>query len=74
VQASEDPLYFAVIDKASGKTAGRQTFLRIEPAHGCMEIGHIQVLPDGTFPEPSEAGLITMGIELEVLVALQGVG
>jgi RimJ/RimL family protein N-acetyltransferase len=41
VQVSKDPLYFAVIDKASGKTAGRQTFLRIEPAHGCMEIGHI---------------------------------
>jgi RimJ/RimL family protein N-acetyltransferase len=41
VQASEDPLYFAVIDKVSGKAAGRQTFLRIEPAHGCMEIGHI---------------------------------
>ncbi len=41
VQTSEDPLYFAVIDKASGKAAGRQTFLRIEPAHGCMEIGHI---------------------------------
>lgn len=41
VQASEDPLYFAVVDKASGKAAGRQTFLRVEPAHGCMEIGHI---------------------------------
>ncbi|MGE0023737.1 MAG: GNAT family N-acetyltransferase [Hyphomicrobium sp.] len=41
VQDSTDPLYFAVIDKASGKAAGRQTFLRIEPAHGCMEIGHI---------------------------------
>ncbi len=40
-EASVDPLYFAVIDKASGKVAGRQTFLRIEPAHGCMEIGHI---------------------------------
>ena len=41
VQASEDPLYFSVVDKASGKAAGRQTFLRIEPAHGCIEIGHI---------------------------------
>jgi RimJ/RimL family protein N-acetyltransferase len=40
-QASEDPLYFAVVDKASDKAAGRQTFLRIEPAHGCIEIGHI---------------------------------
>jgi RimJ/RimL family protein N-acetyltransferase len=41
VQASQDPLYFAVIDKASGKAAGRQTFMRMEPAHGCIEIGHI---------------------------------
>ena len=41
VQASEDPLYFCVIDKASGKAAGRQTFMRIEPAHGRIEIGHI---------------------------------
>jgi RimJ/RimL family protein N-acetyltransferase len=40
-QASEDPLYFAVIVKASGKAAGWQSFLRIEPSHGCMEIGHI---------------------------------
>ncbi len=40
-EASEDPLYFAVIDKASGKVAGRQTFLRIDPANGAIEIGHI---------------------------------
>ena len=41
VEASEDPLYFTAIDKASGKVAGRQTFLRIDPANGVMEIGHI---------------------------------
>ena len=40
-EASADPLFFAVIDKATGKVAGRQTFLRIEPAHGVIEIGHI---------------------------------
>lgn len=40
-EASEDPLYFAVIDKATGKVAGRQTFLRIDPANGVIEIGHI---------------------------------
>ncbi len=40
-QASTDPLYFAVIDKASGKVAGRQTFLRTNAAHGVTEIGHI---------------------------------
>lgn len=39
--ASEDPLFFAVIDKASGKVAGRQTLLRIDPANGVIEIGHI---------------------------------
>ena len=27
--------------RASGKAAGRQTFMRIEPAHGRIEIGHI---------------------------------
>ena len=40
-QASEDPLYFAVIDKASGKVVGRQTFMRTNAAHGVTEIGNI---------------------------------
>lgn len=40
-QASEDPLYFSVIDRASGRVGGRQTLLRIEPVHGVAEIGHI---------------------------------
>lgn len=39
--ASEDPLYFVVIDKASGKVVGRQTLLRIDPANGVIEIGHV---------------------------------
>jgi RimJ/RimL family protein N-acetyltransferase len=39
--ASEDPLFFAVIDKQSGWVAGRQTLMRIEPAHGVIEIGNI---------------------------------
>ena len=41
VASSEDPLFYAVIDKATGKVAGRQTFMRIEPAHGVIEIGNI---------------------------------
>ena len=40
-QASVDPIYYAVIDKASGKVAGRQTFLRTEAQYGVTEIGHI---------------------------------
>ncbi|TKT77520.1 GNAT family protein [Aquamicrobium sp. LC103] len=38
---SEDPLYFVVIDKASGRIAGRQTFMRIDRAYGVIEIGNI---------------------------------
>ncbi len=39
--ASEDPLHFAVIDKASGRIAGRQSFMRIDAANGVIEIGNI---------------------------------
>ncbi len=41
VEACEDPIYFAVIDKATGKVGGRQTMMRIDPANGVAEIGHI---------------------------------
>ncbi|MGH6861604.1 MAG: GNAT family N-acetyltransferase [Phyllobacterium sp.] len=40
-QASADPLFYAVIDKASGKVAGRQALMRIDPAFGSIEIGNI---------------------------------
>jgi RimJ/RimL family protein N-acetyltransferase len=40
-EASDDPLFFTVIDRASGKIAGRQTLMRIDPAHGVIEIGNI---------------------------------
>jgi RimJ/RimL family protein N-acetyltransferase len=40
-EASQDPLFFTVIDKASGKIAGRQTLMRIDAANGVMEIGNI---------------------------------
>jgi RimJ/RimL family protein N-acetyltransferase len=39
--ASNDPLFFAVIDKATGRVEGRQTFMRIDPVHGVIEIGSI---------------------------------
>lgn len=41
VQASDDPLYFAVIDLASGRVAGRQTLMRIDAGNGVIEIGAI---------------------------------
>ncbi len=40
-EASEDPMYFAVIDRQSGKVGGRQTLMRMDPANGVIETGHI---------------------------------
>ncbi|HWK64874.1 MAG TPA: GNAT family protein [Rhizobiaceae bacterium] len=40
-EASQDPLFFVVIDKASGRVAGRQTLMRIDAANGVIEIGNI---------------------------------
>ena len=39
--ASEDPLCHAVVDQATGIAGGRQTFMRIVPEHGVIEIGNI---------------------------------
>lgn len=37
----DDPLFFVVIDKATGRAEGRQCLMRIDPAHGVIEIGSI---------------------------------
>ncbi|OBY93569.1 GNAT family acetyltransferase [Pseudomonas sp. AU11447] len=39
--ASNDPLFFAVIDRASGRAVGLLSYLRIVPKDGSIEIGHI---------------------------------
>ncbi|MET0603089.1 MAG: GNAT family protein [Baekduia sp.] len=39
--ASTDPCFYAVVDARSGLAAGVVSFLRIEPAHGAIEIGHV---------------------------------
>ncbi len=39
--ASEDPLFFVVIDKVSDKIAGRQSLMRVDANSGVIEIGHI---------------------------------
>jgi RimJ/RimL family protein N-acetyltransferase len=42
---STDPMYFAVVDTATGRASGIVSYLRIEPEHGCIEIGHIWFAP-----------------------------
>lgn len=37
----DDPLFYAVIDRATGRAEGRQALMRITPEHGVIEIGSI---------------------------------
>ncbi|MCA0399305.1 MAG: GNAT family N-acetyltransferase [Proteobacteria bacterium] len=39
--ALADPLFFAVIDRASGRACGRQALMRVDANHGVIEIGNI---------------------------------
>lgn len=39
--SSSDPLFFAVVDKATGLCHGRQALMRIAPEHGVVELGNI---------------------------------
>jgi len=39
--ASHDPLFFVVIDAATGEIGGRQALMRIDAANGVAEIGNI---------------------------------
>lgn len=40
-ESNENALFFAVIDKKTGLVAGRQALMRIDPAHGSIEIGGV---------------------------------
>jgi RimJ/RimL family protein N-acetyltransferase len=40
-----DPLFFAIVDAATGKATGVASYLRIEPAVGCIEVGHLAFSP-----------------------------
>jgi RimJ/RimL family protein N-acetyltransferase len=39
--ASEDPMFYAVIDSSSGRCEGRQALMRITPEHGVVEVGNV---------------------------------
>ena len=38
---SSDPLFFAILDAASGRARGIASYLRITPASGSIEVGHL---------------------------------
>lgn len=41
----EDPMVHVVIDRRSGAAVGIAAFLRIDPSHGVIEVGHIHYTP-----------------------------
>lgn len=43
--SSEDPLFFAILDKASGDAVGYAAYMRIEPVHRVIEVGSILFTP-----------------------------
>ena len=43
--AKTDPLFFAIIDKAHGTAVGVASYLRIDPRHGSIEVGHLNFSP-----------------------------
>jgi RimJ/RimL family protein N-acetyltransferase len=43
--ASDDPLFYAIVDRGSGVPQGQASYLRIEPEQGVIEIGHIALGP-----------------------------
>jgi RimJ/RimL family protein N-acetyltransferase len=42
---SSDPLFFAIVDLATGAASGMASYLNIVPANGSIEIGHIWFAP-----------------------------
>jgi RimJ/RimL family protein N-acetyltransferase len=44
-QDSRDPQFYAIADVADGRAAGSCAYMRIEPAHGVIEIGSIYLAP-----------------------------
>lgn len=41
----DDPLFFTIADKTSGKLAGLAAYLRIQPENACIEVGHLSFTP-----------------------------
>jgi len=59
---NDDPMFHAVVDADSDRAVGVASYLRINPAHGVIEVGHINYSPllQGR-PAATEAMYLMMG-------------
>lgn len=45
VESSTDPLFYAIVDRTSGRATGVAAYLRIDPKNGSIEVGHLVFSP-----------------------------
>ena len=55
-----DPLFYTIIDRATDRAAGVASYLRIDPAGGSIEVGHISC--SGCNRTPSWAGSLSFWV------------
>jgi RimJ/RimL family protein N-acetyltransferase len=66
--ASADPLFYAILDNASGRAVGHATLMRIEPAHRVIEVGNILFgVPLQRSPGATESMALLMAYVFETL-------
>ncbi len=62
-----DPLFFAICDLASGEAVGLASYLRITPAYGSIEVGHLSFSPKlQKTPAATEAMVLMMASAFEL--------
>ena len=66
--ASDDPLFYAIIDKTSGKAVGYVTLMRIDTTHRVIEVGNIMYgTPLQKTPGATEAQYLLMRYVFDAL-------
>jgi RimJ/RimL family protein N-acetyltransferase len=66
--ASDDPLFYAIIDGATGAAVGIASYLRIDPGNGVIEIGHLNFSPRlQRRPAATEALTLLLGRAFDAL-------
>ncbi|HZT21106.1 MAG TPA: GNAT family protein [Dongiaceae bacterium] len=58
--ASADPLFYALVEAASGRALGMASYLRIVPADGVIEVGHIWLAPALQRTRPATEAIFLM--------------
>ena len=45
ISSQRDPQFYAIVDEATGRAIGQASYLRIDPANGAIEVGHLAFSP-----------------------------